>query len=252
MMSLLVMLFGRQVLVSRRGRQVGSLTGWKKLRLSCRKSLVGLFLGTNGLRKQSSGFLDFHSAFFFLCVYMGWHSLRAIYDYWKLISKCGSSHKQICTGWLQGQLCEVSRVKTQGKWGYGTFKGSISLKVTSKELRIFIQLISKWWVGVMSKQLLLKFETSSANSSSCGRTIVQYTLSVPKALCVWLVTKQSSLLNPGITTCYCVYTLHCPTFDLWTEWSSSCSLNLVSSKVKCVVKKAYKQSGRGLGDQSDY
>jgi len=27
---------------------------------------------------------------------------------------------------------------------------------------------------------------------------------------------------------------------------------LVSSKVKCVVKKAYKQSRRGLGDQSDY
>jgi len=46
------------------------------------------------------------------------------------------SHKQICTGWLQGQLCEVSRVKTQGKWGYGTFKGSLGLKVTSKELRI--------------------------------------------------------------------------------------------------------------------
>jgi len=29
-------------------------------------------------------------------------------------------------------------------------------------------------------------------------------------------------------------------------------LNLVSSKVKCVVKKAYNQSGRGLGDQLDY
>jgi len=44
-----------------------------------------------------------------------------------------------------------------------------------------------------------------------------------------------------LVVCYSViYTpYHSPTFDLWTEWSSSCNFNLVSAKVKCVVKKAY-------------
>ena len=40
------------------------------------------------------------------------------------------------------------------------------------------------------------------------------------------------------------------TFEL-SEAPAACNFKF-GSKVKCVVKKAYKQSGRGLGDQSDY
>jgi len=54
-----------------------------------------------------------------------------------------------------------------------------------------------------------------------------------------------------LVVCYSIpLTVQPLTFEL--SEAPAATLNLVSSKVKCVVKKAYKQSGKGLGDQSDY
>ena len=49
-----------------------------------------------------------------------------------------------------------------------------------------------------------------------------------------------------LVVCLASYTLPVTVQPLTFE------LSLVSSKVKCVVEKAYKQSGRGLSEQSDY
>ena len=54
-----------------------------------------------------------------------------------------------------------------------------------------------------------------------------------------------------LVVCYSIIVIPL-TVQPFTIEAPAATLNLVSSNVKCVVKKAYKQSGRGLGEQSDY
>jgi len=54
-----------------------------------------------------------------------------------------------------------------------------------------------------------------------------------------------------LVVCYSIIVIPLTVQPLTFELSEA-TFNLVSSKVKCVVKKAYKQSWRDLGYQSDY
>ena len=69
-----------------------------------------------------------------------------------------------------------------------------------------------------------------------------------------LQTPVEEIKMDMLIMCYSVYTRPLTVQPLTFELSDApaATLNLVSSKVKCVVKKAYKQSGRDQGDQSDY
>lgn len=86
---------------------------------------ISLLLCTKGLRKQASSLVGppFWQCSFFLSVWanIGW-------ELWllKLISEWVWLVSQICTGWLQGHLCEIWSVKTQGN----KLKEPMALKCT--------------------------------------------------------------------------------------------------------------------------